>query len=99
MVKSCAPNKQSKTSCSTKPTSSRSTIKNITPSIATSNYNGIFNDHKSYNESIKLMIKILPTHPLFGTFDSFTEAVPQAILFKCVFYEFRPLNKLQEIHL
>lgn len=45
------------------------------------------------------MIKYLPTHPLFGAFESFIEVVPQAILFKCAFYAFRPLDKQQEIHL
>ena len=45
------------------------------------------------------MIKFLPSHPLYGAFDSFTEVVPQKVLFKCAFSTFRPNNNLQEVHL
>lgn len=45
------------------------------------------------------MITFLPTHPLFGAFDFVTEAVPQAVLFKCAFSAFRPHDNPQEVHL
>lgn len=48
---------------------------------------------------MKLMIKFLHSHPLFGAFDSFIEVVPMSVLCKCVFSTFRPSNNLQEVHL
>lgn len=45
------------------------------------------------------MIKFLPTHPLFGAFDSFTKAVPLVVLFKYAFSAFRPSHNPHEVHL
>lgn len=99
MVKSGISMKQSKASCSAKPIGSGSTVTDLTPSNATSNYRGIFDNRESYSDSIKIIIKFLPNRHLFGAIDSFIEAVPQAIMFKCAFSAFRPLDKPQEIHL
>lgn len=99
MVKFVLSKKQSKATGSTKPTRSKSIIKDLTPSIATCNDKGIFEDHNSYNNEIKIMLKFLPSHPLFGAFSSFTKAVPLAVLFKCAFSAFRPNDKPQEVHL
>ena len=98
MVKSGISKKQSKESGSARPTGSESIINDQTPSIASSNFKAIFEDHLSYNEAVKLL-KFLSSHPLFGAFDSFTEAVPFFVLFKCAFSVFRPSHNLQEFHL
>lgn len=71
----------------------------LTPSIAASNYRDIFNDHESYSDFVKIMIKFLPIHPLLSSFDAITEAVPQVVVFKCAFSAFRLLEKPHEIHL
>lgn len=99
MVKSEIYKKQSKASGSAHPTGFESTIRDQSPSIAQSNYRVIFEDHLSYNEAIKLMTTFLPKHALYGAFDSFTEAFPMAIMFKCAFSAFRPSHNYQEIHL
>lgn len=99
MVNFSVSKKQSKASGSARPTRSGSTIKDLTPSTAASNHRGIFDDHDSYNEAIKIIIKFLSTYPLFGAFYSFNEVVRQDVLFKCAFFAFRPNDKPQEIHL
>lgn len=42
---------------------------------------------------------VLPTHPFFGAFDSFTEEVPLAVVFKCAFSASRRSHNLHEVHL
>ena len=93
MVKSRVSKKQSKAYGSVNPTGSDS------PSITSSNFRAVFEDHPSYNAPIKLMIKFLKNHPLFGPFDAFTEIVPISTLFKCAFSAYRPLQNPQEVHL
>lgn len=91
--------KQSKAFGSARPTSSESTIKDNTPSIASSNFRAIFKEHLSYNDAIRLMIKFLPKHPMFGAFNAFTKAVPMVVLFKCAFSTLHASINLQEVHL
>lgn len=74
MAKSGASQKQSK------PTGSTSTIKNIGPTIASSHYREIFQDHDHYEEAIKLMIHNLPKHPLNGPFDVVCDVINQSTL-------------------
>ena len=93
MVKSGVSKKQSKASGSVNPTGSDS------PSIASSNFRAVFEDHPSYNAPIKLMIKFLKNHPLFGPFDAFTDVVPVSTLFNNAFSAYRPLENPQEVHL
>ena len=82
------------------PTFSRRVIMVLQTSlIASSNFRAIFVDHPSQNEAIKLMIKFLPSHPMFRAFESFKEVVPLSVLFKCTFSVFRPSHNLQEVHL
>ena len=91
--------KQSKASCSWRPTSSDLTNRNQPPSIASSNFRVVFEDHPSYNEEIPLMINFLISHPLFGAFNSFNDVVPIPTLFKCAFSAFRPNSNPQEVYL
>ena len=79
MVKSGISKKQSKASGSARPTGSETIIKDHTPSIASSNFRAIFEDHLSYNEALRLMIKFLPMHPLYGAFNLLTKVVPQLV--------------------
>ncbi|KAL7615706.1 hypothetical protein Lser_V15G03411 [Lactuca serriola] len=83
----------------TKPSGSRSSNPTYSPTIASSNFRAIFDDHSLYNAPLKLMIKFLQNHPLYGPFDAFTDVVPLSTLFKCAFSAYRPLNNLQEVHL
>lgn len=99
MVKSDISRKQSKASASSQPVGSDSATRNQSPSIASSNFRAIFNDHYVYNDSICLMIKFISNHPLSGSFDAFTDVVPLSTLFKCAFSAYRPLTNLQEVHL
>lgn len=99
MVKSSISKKQSKASGFAKPTGSETTIKAQSPSIASSNFRAMFEDHPNYNEAIQLMIKFIPSHPLFGAFDSFNDVVPLFTLFKCAFSACHLLHNLQEVHL
>ncbi|CAH1412948.1 unnamed protein product [Lactuca virosa] len=99
MVKSGISKKISKASASENPTGSDSATRNQMPSIASSNFRAVFEDHSSYNAPIKLMIKFLNNHPLFGPFDAFTDVVPLSALFKCAFSAYRPLENPQEVHL
>ena len=99
MLKSGFSKKQSKACRSACPTGSETTSKDHTPSIASSNFRAIFEDHPSYSEALRLMIKFLLKHPLYGAFNSFTEVVPLPTLFKCAFTVCRPSQNLQEIYL
>ncbi|KAL7594601.1 hypothetical protein Lser_V15G29705 [Lactuca serriola] len=99
MVKSEISKKQSKTSASVQPTGSDSATRNQSPSISSSNFRAVFDDHPFHNELIRIMIKFISNHPLFGAFDSFIDVVPLSTLFKCAFSAYRPLNNLQEVHL
>lgn len=99
MVKSDLSKKQSKASGSAHPKESETTMRNPFPSFSASNYYGIFKDPLFYNEAVKMMINFLPTYPLFGAFDSFTEVVPQELLFQCAFSAFKPNHNYQEVHL
>lgn len=99
MVKSGISKKQSKTSAYVQPTGSDSDTRNQSPSFASNNFRAVFDDHPFYNESIRIIINFISNHPLFGPFDSFTDVVPLSTLLKCAFSAYRPLNKLQEVHL
>lgn len=99
MVKSGVSKKQSKAFGSARPTGSETTIKDQTPSKASSNIIAIFEDYPSYNDAIRLMFKFLPKHPLYGAFNSFTEVVLLPTLFKCTFYAFCPSHNLQVMYL
>lgn len=80
-----------------KPTTYSSTIKNTGPSIASSNYKAILNDHNHYNEAIKLMIRYLPKHPHFGPFDVIIDVIRMPFFFKCVFSTYIPEEDLDQI--
>ena len=97
MVKSGISKKHSKTFVSVNPTGSDSASRNQIPTIASSNFRAVFNVHSFYNDSIKLMIKFLPNHLLFGPFDAFTDVFPLSTLYECAFSAYRPLNNLQEV--
>ena len=99
MVKSDISKKQSKAFGSAGPIGFESTTKNQSPTITSSNFRAVFEDHPSYNEAILLMIKYLSSHPLFGAFNSFTNVVPLSTLLKCDFSTFHPNNNPQEVHL
>lgn len=97
MVKFGILKKQSKALGSAHPTGSDSIIKDLTSSIAPNSYRGIFEDHQSYNEAIKLMMKFLPAYLLFGAFDSFKEAFPLVIHYKWALSAFRPSHNPHEV--
>ncbi|XP_052621215.1 uncharacterized protein LOC111897072 [Lactuca sativa] len=99
MVKSGISKKHSKASGSANPTGSDSASRHPMPTIASSNFRVVFEEHSFYNALTKLMIKFLSNHPLFGPFDSFTDVVPLSTLFKCAFSVYRSLENPQEVHL
>ena len=93
MVKSGVSKKQSKASGSVNLTGSDP------PTIASSNFIAIFEEHPSYNAPTKLIIKYLKNHLLFGPFDAFTDVIPLSTLYKCAFSAYCPIDNPQEVHL
>lgn len=99
MVKSGVSNKQSMALASVKPIGSNSTLRNQSPTSASSNFRVVFEVHPTYNDAIKLLIKFIQSHPLFGAFDSFMDVVPLPTLLRCDFSAFLPNHNSQEVHL
>lgn len=60
------------------------------PTISLSNYRGMFQDHDLYDEPIKIMNKFMDKHLLLNAFNSVADIVSLSLVFKCVFYAYRP---------
>lgn len=64
--------------------------------IASSKYCIVSAPSDKYNFAIKLMIRYLQKHPLFGPFDAVTEVISLSIMLKFVFSTYLPKEDLNQ---